>query len=192
MYGGVRTWVEGLQARMNRATGWSLQPVWCAQDFTQLIWRFPNGLKDFWTVSRRCPADWWFSGDPAPLARDKTLHGCAICPGEFWKSLLYKRAGFFNFALQEGAFFKKGPFQLKIKVSPLKWHVSPTWNVKILSTTVNHIVAYHLYKGSCFRWIGDMWRAYVKVVFPRCNNQLLPIIFHYTNIHDIPENHYWG
>ena len=26
-----------------------------------------------------------------------------------------------------------------------------------------HIVAYHLYMGSCFRWIGDMWRAYVEV-----------------------------
>ncbi len=30
MYGGVRTWVEDLQAWMNRAAGWSLQPMWCA------------------------------------------------------------------------------------------------------------------------------------------------------------------
>ncbi len=27
-------------------------------------------LRDFWTVSRRGPADWRFTGDPAPLARD--------------------------------------------------------------------------------------------------------------------------
>ncbi len=42
------------------------------------------------------------------------------------------------------------------------------------------IAAYHLYKGSCFRWIGDMWRAYVKVVLPQYE-QLL-IISHYTSI----------
>ena len=29
-----------------------------------------NGLRDFRSVSRRRPADWQFTGDPAPLARD--------------------------------------------------------------------------------------------------------------------------
>ena len=27
-----------------------------------------------------------------------------------------------------------------------------------------YIVAYHLYRGSCFLWLDDMWRASVKVV----------------------------
>ncbi len=44
-----------------------------------------------------------------------------------------------------------------------------------------HIVAYHLYKGSCFWWLENMWRAYVKVVFHNANeaSNLSDLVIHF-------------
>ena len=52
-----------------------------------------------------------------------------------------------------------------------------------------YIVAHHPYKGSCVRWFEDMWRAYVKVVFPQCKSLTMLNRFHYTITHDILQNY---
>ena len=40
----------------------------------------------------------------------------------------------------------------------------------IFSWHSSYIVAYHLYKGSCFRWLEDIWRAYAKSGLNNCKS----------------------
>ncbi len=49
----------------------------------------PNRLRDFRSVSRRCPADWWFTGDPTPLARDNILNLQRTLQGVWTEILVY-------------------------------------------------------------------------------------------------------
>ncbi len=50
---------------------------------------------------------------------------------------------------------------LKQEIAMLQNMVSSLREIDLHSLGKKDIVAYHIYKGSCFRWLEDMWRAYV-------------------------------